>query len=97
MRDPKFKNDYPELILMVEDYLASKDFEDTSKYWKHLVNIHLKDLSLLGLDRYGEKVARHYASWADFNDSKLKNLTEDFKNYREVNLIDIFNHIYIYN
>ena len=90
MGDPKFKNDYAELILMVEDYLASKDFDDTSKYWKHLVNIHLKDLSSLGVDRYGEKVARHYSSWADFNDSKLQNLTEYFGNYQEKNLIDIF-------
>jgi putative sugar O-methyltransferase len=90
MRDPRFKNDYPELILMVEDYLASKDFDDTSKYWKHLVNIHLKDLSSLGVDRYGEKVARHYASWADFNDSKLQNLIEDFGNYQEQSLTDIF-------
>ena len=73
----------PECNVLIENFINSEDLSHTSKYWLHLLRLNLEELHISGLDNYGKKIARHYFTWTDFDDKKIKNLDCDVSNHKE--------------
>ena len=63
-----------DLLHMVNDYLQSSDFQNTSKYWRYLNLKNLKQIENNGIQNYGVDVARNYFTITDFNDEMISNL-----------------------
>jgi hypothetical protein len=76
-----------DLEFMVENYLTSQDYRNTSKYWRYLILKNLKQIQNNGIDQYGIDVARNYFTWTNFDDDVICNL---FAKNNEQNDIDIF-------
>ena len=72
----------PMLSKQIGDYLASKDFDFTSKYWRFLIRKNLSSLHALGVEQYAKNVARNYFTWLEFNDEQVSNLTSNIINMR---------------
>ena len=76
-----------ELEFMVENYLTSRDYRNTSKYWRYLILKNLKQIQTSGINQYGVDVARNYFTWTNFDDDVICNL---FAEDNKPNDIDIF-------
>lgn len=76
----------PMLAKQIGDYLASKDFDFTSKYWRFLIRKNLSSLHALGVEQYAKNVARNYFTWLDFNDEQVSNLTSNIINMSEIDI-----------
>ena len=62
------------LIVMIDAFISSPDFQATTKYWKYLLRKNLEQLNEFGIEKYGRNIARNYFTWADFTDASIGNL-----------------------
>lgn len=73
----EFRIDFdPELAVMTDAFLRSKDFPNTSKFWLMLMHTHLEYVRRDGLESFGENVARHYFTGTDFSEAQIRNLVQ---------------------
>ena len=71
----QMENQLPkELVKDLDHYLSSPDFDETSKYWKHLIHSHLKMISVNGIENYGTSVAMNYFTWKYLKERQLEKL-----------------------
>ena len=74
------ENNLPdELVMELDHYLSSPDFDETSKYWKHLIHSHVKMISVNGVENYGTSVAMNYFTWKYLNQRQLEKLMINIK------------------
>ncbi|CAN2172406.1 Putative sugar O-methyltransferase [Candidatus Nanopelagicaceae bacterium] len=79
-----------ECEVLIENFVDSEDLLHTSKYWLHLLRLNLEELHISGLENYGKEIARHYFTWTDFDDSKIKNLEyEDSNQYEHLEVLKV--------
>jgi hypothetical protein len=76
-----------ELLSQVRDFLDSKDFRLTSRYWRFLMRRNLIDICNNGIEKYGTSVARDYFTWTDFNEDQIHNL---LSNNIDPEIVNIF-------
>ena len=76
-----------ELLSQVRDFLDSKDFRLTSRYWRFLMRRNLIDIYNNGIEKYGTSVARDYFTWTDFNEDQIHNL---LSNNIDPEIVNIF-------
>ncbi|NBO72742.1 putative sugar O-methyltransferase, partial [bacterium] len=68
------KNFEHELEMMIDSYLASDDFNQTTKYWRYLLRQNLESIREFGVENYGQHAAKNYFTFTDFSDDTIKNL-----------------------
>ncbi len=65
------------LVKDMQNYLLSEDYDSTSRYWKHLMHVHLEMISQVGIENYGSSVATNYFTWKYADELMLHKLLEN--------------------
>jgi len=66
-----------ELTIMVDTYLDSDDYAQTTKYWRYLLRRNLESIREFGVETFGQHAARNYYTWTEFSEESIKHLRQD--------------------
>lgn len=75
------------LVIMVDSYLASNDYKQTTKYWRFLLRRNLESIREFGVKTYGWHAARNYFTYTDFSHETIKNLNFATGKFENLNIL----------
>lgn len=69
----------PELVTMVDHYLSTADYHESSDYWNWLCRLNIEQIVTHGLGNFRQTVAKNYFTWigAGFETTYAQNLVRE--------------------